>query len=114
MEKTRAQIQALKEELDAWMEKHDLTHDTFWRTPEEEYGEECRNFSFPHYLVLLPGSDLSSVLNSLDHVAFPWKAEMLREFEGIVDRHGCWVIPKDNLTFNIADGREREGAGSYP
>ena len=36
----RHKFRLSKEELDAWMEKHDLTHDTFWRTPEEEYGEE--------------------------------------------------------------------------
>ena len=89
--KTPAQIRALKKELQSWMEKHDLTHDTGWRTPDEQYGEEHKDFPCPPYLVLWFEGDLHSVMWLLpDHPGYRWHRERREEFDAIIEKHGCW------------------------
>lgn len=50
--KTPEEVQELQKELQAWMEKNDLTHDTGWRKPKEHVGEPQTLADGPVYLIL--------------------------------------------------------------
>jgi hypothetical protein len=108
MEKTAEEIQLLKNEIEAWLKKHDLLTDTGWLNVDEHYGEVHRTFPFPHYLVLWFEGDLHSVIWSVtDDSDSRWHSK-LGEFEAILKRHGCWFEREDNVTLCIMDRRERE------
>ena len=58
MAKTAGEIQLLKNEIRAWLERHELTHDTGWRELDQQYEEKHKDFAYPHYLVLWFEGDL--------------------------------------------------------
>jgi hypothetical protein len=47
MAKTASDIQLLNNEIQPWLEKHELTHDTGWRTADEQYGDKHKEFAYP-------------------------------------------------------------------
>jgi hypothetical protein len=109
MEKTPAQVRAMKKELQAWMKKHDLTHDTGWRDLQDHYGDKEKGFPYPHYLVLWFEGDLYDVLWPLpDHPNYPWQKQRRLEFEALIEKHGCWFEFENNTTLCIMDKEERK------
>ena len=90
----------MQAELQSWMEKNDLTHDTGWRTAEYHYGDELKKFDEPPCLVLTFGGDLNNVLWEYppDVPDYQLYVKLHAEFDEIVDRHDFWYDFEDNVT----------------
>jgi hypothetical protein len=106
--KTAADIQSLKEEIQAWLEQHDLDEGTGWFDIEGHYKGKEPTFPWPHYLVLWFEGDFHEVIWLLpDHPNISWQAARRREFEAIIKNHGCWFECENNTTLCILDQQER-------
>lgn len=114
MRRTTEEVQALKEEIQAWLEADDeLLHDTLWREVEDHFwgGKKAMHaggnriyteISLPGgpggecevYLALCPGSGLSS---ALDGHNLAWdRRQYLEELEAIIDKHDFWYTLNDD------------------
>lgn len=93
-------VRAMQEEIQQWMEKHDLADDADWHTGEEHYGDELLRHNEPPCLVLTYDGELYSVLYFLpsDHPAYREYVKQREEFNEIVNRHGYWFDFEDNVT----------------
>ena len=108
MRYTAEKVQALKDEIQAWLlsKDDDLDHDTHWETADEYYGEEHLTYPTPHYLVLCCGSQLANVFSygcSNDPERF---RKLFDEFEEIILRHGFWFENEDGVTISILGEEE--------
>lgn len=95
-----AKARAMQAEIQSWMEKNELTHDTQWHTAEEYYGDKRLKFAEPHYLVLTFEGELYNVLWEYppDVPDYPTYVKLHAEFDDIVARHGFWYDFEDNVT----------------
>lgn len=99
MAKTADEIQAFQAEIQAWLEKHDLTHDIFWRTAQEHWGEDREDYAGRVYLVLTFGGDLNKVMFILSDYQ-NWNKERREEFDEIVERHDmCYDFEDFNTMY---------------
>jgi hypothetical protein len=107
MNPTIEQAELLRQELHAWLDRHDLWDGTTWWTADEYYGERHNEFPFYHYFVFAFEGDLRGVMwrRRLDE---PGRADNLRdEFDAMLKRHGFWHEKINEATACIL-GRERE------
>lgn len=109
MRKTLEQAQALKGEIQTWMEENELTVDTGWRSADEQYGQEHLSFPFPHYWVLWFEGDLHNVIwgQPLDEPGAKTSTQLKEEFRAILTRHDCWYEPIDNTSISIMGRAEK-------
>jgi hypothetical protein len=101
------------EEIQAWMEKNQLTVDTGWRSADEQYGEAHLRFPFPHYWVLWFEGDLYNVIwgYPLDEPNGRSAAQLKEELRTILNRHDCWYEPIDNTSISIMGHAENKTSG---
>ena|SRR5260370_4611230 len=88
MAKTAAQIEDLKKQIQTWLEKHELTHDTGWRDLDDKAKSEYENagdipcltlwFEGPLYKVFYPITD--------DVKEDAWLTKRRDEFDTIVTK----------------------------
>ena len=96
--KTPEEVQELQKELQAWMEKNDLTHDTGWRKPKEHVGEPQTLADGPVYLILWFEGDFYYVMWPSGSPDRDWHEQRREEFDAIVDDHGFWYDFENSVT----------------
>lgn len=109
MEKTPAEVRALKDELQVWMGRNGLDEEIVWKTPEGVYGENHATHIHPCYLVLCTEGDLYSVLwgEPPDYPTDRSFPQLKEEFKSILAGHGCWYEWENHTTLCILDRKER-------
>jgi hypothetical protein len=107
MAKTAAQIEALKNGIQSWLEKHELAHDQGWRDLDPKVKSEYENpedipcltlwFEGPLYKIFHPITD--------DVEEDAWLTKRREEFDALVAAHGFWYDFEDSVTISIRDDR---------
>jgi hypothetical protein len=105
MAKSGAQIAALKNDIQTWLDKHELAHDQGWLDPDAKVKAEYTNpadapclilwFDGPLYKVFYPATD--------DIEEDAWLTERREEFDGLVAKNGFWYDFEDAGTISIMD-----------
>jgi hypothetical protein len=91
MRKSLAQIQAMKDEIQAWIERHGFQQDAGWHDLVSHYEGGHLEFALPHYLVLGYDGRLMDVLRlAHPYRDLAWQRSVVEEFRAILEKHGCW------------------------
>lgn len=101
MPSTPDQVQALRDEIQAWIERNKLVCDATWWTADEYFGGKLISNDYQHYLVLSFEGDLNDVM---------WRQSLRKqgrvdklkdEFDAILERHRFWYDFNGNDTIYI-------------
>ncbi len=100
--------EAMMDELNAWLDKHELTADTHWVKPEDFFGDELARYAVRPALVLAFEADLHEVLSAWISGTTE-RAELHREFNAIVDSHGFDIHRKSEGVIYFTQRIREEG-----
>ena len=88
MSKTPEQVNALRQDLQAWIDRNNLGIGVQWLTPAEFYRDTPQREKMPSYLVLVSGPELSDAIWEPYRRPDAAQGALSQEFDAICARHG--------------------------
>jgi hypothetical protein len=116
MSKTAEQVQALKDDLHAWMVTNGLAKGVQWLSPDEFYRSKPPREKVPTYLMLVGSNELSDAIWEPHRPIGAPAGRLSQQFDAIAKRHGFDADFDEGNTacFLCADEVEAEHNGSNP